>query len=141
MKHSLSFFQPMHMMLMTDNYNQHCFEGKNQSFYLQFHLYPIQNWLEIVFCFDNCACLVWGKICPRLIWDFSKKFSWNSITFTTSLITRFFPSAWPSSWNCWLPEDTSQTIYRAIQISFFRTNKKNMKLASRRSVFTILVII
>ena len=26
----------------------------------------------IVFCFDFCAYHVWGKICPRLIWDFSE---------------------------------------------------------------------
>ena len=26
----------------------------------------------IVICFDFCAYQVWGKICPRLIWDFSK---------------------------------------------------------------------
>merc|ERR1712025_1086912 len=45
------------------------------------------------------------------------------------------------SWNCWLPEDTSRTIYRAIQISFFTPIQKNMKLASRRSVFTLLVVV
>merc|ERR1711971_1399226 len=45
------------------------------------------------------------------------------------------------SWNCWLPEDTSRTIYRAIQIYFSYKQKKNMKLASRRSVLTILVVV
>merc|ERR1739848_178746 len=45
------------------------------------------------------------------------------------------------SWNCWLPEDTSRTIYRAIQISFFTHIQKIMKLASRRSVFTFLVVV
>merc|ERR1739838_751880 len=44
------------------------------------------------------------------------------------------------SWNCWLPEDTSRTIYRAIQI-YFSYKQKKMKLASRRSVLTILVVV
>ena len=33
-----------------------------------------KNWplVTIVFCVNFCAYHVWGKICPRLIWDLSK---------------------------------------------------------------------